>query len=180
MNFITQYLMKNQYTSREYGIDTARTKVRNCNHHLTNYITTAHDHMQLCYCIKSSLQFNFGRFLIFFLVRDVDLVLDKICFCQVHNSDLLLLLGYFGGITSFSVSQFKQINGFPNNFWGLGGEDDELHKRTKKVGMEISLVHKIPFCIVLRRLNACTIYRLFDFRIASLQSSKSVYLDSLI
>jgi hypothetical protein len=26
---------------------------------------------------------------------------------------------------------FNKINGFPNNFWGWGGEDDELYKRTK-------------------------------------------------
>ena len=139
MNFITKYLMKNQYTSREYGIDTARMKVRNYYHGLTYYITTAHDHMQLCHCIKSSLQFNFRRFLIFFLVREVDLVFDRIYFCQIHISDSLLLLGYFGGITSFSAGQFKQINGFPNNFWGWGGEDDELYKRTKKVRLKINL-----------------------------------------
>ena len=54
---------------------------------------------------------------------------------------LLYLLGYFGGITSFSASQFRQINGFPNNFWGWGGEDDELYKRTKKVEMEYILIH---------------------------------------
>ena len=26
---------------------------------------------------------------------------------------------------------FNKINGFPNNFWGWGGEDDELYKRTR-------------------------------------------------
>ena len=40
---------------------------------------------------------------------------------------------YFGGITSFSESLFRQLNGFPNNFWGWGGEDDELYKRTVEV-----------------------------------------------
>ena len=40
---------------------------------------------------------------------------------------------YFGGITSFSQDLFERINGFPNNFWGWGGEDDELYKRTKQV-----------------------------------------------
>lgn len=39
---------------------------------------------------------------------------------------------YFGGIVAFDRKMFKKINGFPNNFWGWGGEDDELLKRTKK------------------------------------------------
>ena len=33
---------------------------------------------------------------------------------------------YFGGVVSFSVDAFEKINGFPNNYWGWGGEDDEL------------------------------------------------------
>ena len=41
---------------------------------------------------------------------------------------------YFGGIVNFSRSQFEKINGFPNNFWGWGGEDDEMFKRVKAVG----------------------------------------------
>ena len=38
---------------------------------------------------------------------------------------------YFGGVVSFSKSQYESINGFPNNFWGWGGEDDEMYKRVK-------------------------------------------------
>ena len=41
---------------------------------------------------------------------------------------------YFGGIVNFSSSQFEKINGFPNNFWGWGGEDDEMYKRVKEEG----------------------------------------------
>jgi hypothetical protein len=37
---------------------------------------------------------------------------------------------YFGGIVAFNKEMFNRINGFPNNFWGWGGEDDELYKRT--------------------------------------------------
>ena len=40
---------------------------------------------------------------------------------------------YFGGIVSFSQEMFEAINGFPNNFWGWGGEDDEMYKRIKQV-----------------------------------------------
>ena len=47
---------------------------------------------------------------------------------------------YFGGIVAFSGDMFKKINGYPNNFWGWGGEDDELYKRTKKF-FEIKKVH---------------------------------------
>jgi hypothetical protein len=39
---------------------------------------------------------------------------------------------YFGGIVVFNRRMFNKVNGFPNNFWGWGGEDDELLKRTKK------------------------------------------------
>ena len=39
---------------------------------------------------------------------------------------------YFGGIVAFNSEMFETINGYPNNFWGWGGEDDELLKRTKK------------------------------------------------
>jgi hypothetical protein len=39
---------------------------------------------------------------------------------------------YFGGIVAFNDKMYKKINGYPNNFWGWGGEDDELYLRTKK------------------------------------------------
>lgn len=44
---------------------------------------------------------------------------------------------YFGGIVSFSKDMFEQINGFPNNFWGWGGEDDELYQRAVEVNLSI-------------------------------------------
>ena len=36
---------------------------------------------------------------------------------------------FFGGITSVSKKQILEANGFPNNFWGWGGEDDALYNR---------------------------------------------------
>ena len=39
---------------------------------------------------------------------------------------------YFGGIVAFNKKMFERINGYPNDFWGWGGEDDEVYKRTKK------------------------------------------------
>jgi hypothetical protein len=43
---------------------------------------------------------------------------------------------YFGGVVSFSSSDFKRINGYPNTFWGWGGEDDELQKRCQNIGLK--------------------------------------------
>ena len=40
---------------------------------------------------------------------------------------------YFGGVNAFNSTQFEAMNGFPNNFWGWGGEDDELFKRCTTV-----------------------------------------------
>jgi hypothetical protein len=38
---------------------------------------------------------------------------------------------YFGGIVSFDRKCFNIINGFPNDFWGWGGEDDALLNRCR-------------------------------------------------
>jgi len=42
---------------------------------------------------------------------------------------------YFGGIVSFCRGDFERLNGYPNNFWGWGGEDDELYNRLKQCGL---------------------------------------------
>ena len=36
---------------------------------------------------------------------------------------------FFGGVSGLTVKQFNKINGFPNAFWGWGGEDDDLWNR---------------------------------------------------
>ena len=43
---------------------------------------------------------------------------------------------YFGGVVSFSSSDYKRINGYPNTFWGWGGEDDEMQKRLERLGIK--------------------------------------------
>lgn len=37
--------------------------------------------------------------------------------------------GYFGGVSGLSKAQFLRINGFPNEYWGWGGEDDDIFNR---------------------------------------------------
>jgi hypothetical protein len=53
------------------------------------------------------------------------------CWNRYHNNPK-----YFGGIVSFSASDMRRINGYPNNFWGWGGEDDEMQKRCERLGIK--------------------------------------------
>uniref|UniRef100_A0A8C8S8A2 Beta-1,4-galactosyltransferase n=1 Tax=Pelusios castaneus TaxID=367368 RepID=A0A8C8S8A2_9SAUR len=46
--------------------------------------------------------------------------------------------GYFGGVSGLSRSQFLKINGFPNEYWGWGGEDDDIFNRISLNGMKVS------------------------------------------
>jgi predicted glycosyltransferase involved in capsule biosynthesis len=44
---------------------------------------------------------------------------------------------YFGGVTIFDKEVFYKINGYSNNFWGWGGEDDESLNRVKQNGLVV-------------------------------------------
>jgi hypothetical protein len=37
--------------------------------------------------------------------------------------------GIFGGVSAVSAEHFKAVNGYPNRYWGWGGEDDDLSER---------------------------------------------------
>jgi hypothetical protein len=43
---------------------------------------------------------------------------------------------YFGGITLFPFNVFGEINGYSNEYWGWGAEDDDLLHRVKSSGFE--------------------------------------------
>lgn len=45
--------------------------------------------------------------------------------------------GFIGQVLSMSMKDVKKSNGYPNMFWGWGGEDDALRNRLKKKGMQI-------------------------------------------
>lgn len=44
---------------------------------------------------------------------------------------------YLGGIVSFNRDIFEKVDGFPNIYWGWGGEDDELRARLKYFNINI-------------------------------------------
>jgi hypothetical protein len=44
---------------------------------------------------------------------------------------------FLGGVVSVSKRDFQAIDGFPNNFWGWGGEDDAMRVRFKKAGLKV-------------------------------------------
>jgi hypothetical protein len=44
---------------------------------------------------------------------------------------------FLGGVCSFTTEQFQTLNGYPNNFWGWGGEDEELYHRIVDYDMTI-------------------------------------------
>ena len=56
-------------------------------------------------------------------------------------------LPYVGGILSLSREQFIKTNGFPNNFYGWGGEDDEFAMRLRDADIETWLYMKNKNCI---------------------------------
>ncbi|XP_061423444.1 beta-1,4-galactosyltransferase 2-like [Lethenteron reissneri] len=54
--------------------------------------------------------------------RHFSVAVDKLGFQLPYNM-------IFGGVSGLSKAQFEKINGFPNNYWGWGGEDDDISTR---------------------------------------------------
>ncbi|KAG8454441.1 hypothetical protein GDO86_000894 [Hymenochirus boettgeri] len=63
--------------------------------------------------------------------RHISVALDKFGFGLPYYQ-------YFGGVSALSKEQFTKINGFPNTYWGWGGEDDDIYNRIASKGMSIS------------------------------------------
>ncbi|XP_031536755.1 beta-1,4-galactosyltransferase 4 [Vicugna pacos] len=85
-----------------------------------------------------------------FIFHDVDLVPENdlnLYKCEDQPKHLVVgrnstgyrlrYSGYFGGVTALSREQFFKVNGFSNNYWGWGGEDDDLRLRVELHKMKI-------------------------------------------
>ncbi|XP_066555242.1 beta-1,4-galactosyltransferase 3 isoform X2 [Amia ocellicauda] len=44
---------------------------------------------------------------------------------------------YFGGVSAMTPEQYMKINGFPNTYWGWGGEDDDIAYRVRYAGLKM-------------------------------------------
>ena len=45
---------------------------------------------------------------------------------------------YFGGVAAISVRHFSFVNGFSNQFWGWGGEDDDMARRLRMNNLTVT------------------------------------------
>ncbi|XP_068126949.1 beta-1,4-galactosyltransferase 3-like [Hyperolius riggenbachi] len=86
------------------------------------------------------------------ILHDVDLVPENdynlyICDenCPKHMSSAmdkfqysLPYWAYFGGVSALTPDQFMKMNGFPNTYWGWGGEDDDIAMRIRLAGLSIT------------------------------------------
>ncbi|XP_062368745.1 beta-1,4-galactosyltransferase 3-like [Cinclus cinclus] len=44
---------------------------------------------------------------------------------------------FFGGVSALTPEHYMKMNGFPNTYWGDGGEDDDIATRIHLAGMKI-------------------------------------------
>jgi hypothetical protein len=84
-----------------------------------------------------------------FRFRDIDLMPvnakyrrpDRPTHLATHCQQFAYEMAYpdcFGGVNLFLPEHYEQINGFSNEYWGWGGEDDDLLLRCKAAGLPIA------------------------------------------
>ena len=54
----------------------------------------------------------------------------------------LLYGALFGGVVSLSAKDYAAVNGFSNQFWGWGGEDDDFGNRV--IARDLRIVRYAP------------------------------------
>ena len=84
----------------------------------------------------------------YFVFHDVDMLPEDVDYSysnkplhlathlQEHDYETTFF-DYFGGVTMFTKEDFKTINGFSNEYWGWGFEDDDLLVRCIQSDLEL-------------------------------------------
>jgi hypothetical protein len=84
----------------------------------------------------------------YFAFHDVDMLPEKADYSYVEkpvhlakklsdNNYELIYIDYFGGVVLFNKDDFEFINGYSNEYWGWGFEDDDLLYRCKIKGLKL-------------------------------------------
>ena len=95
--------------------------------------------------------------------------------------------GYFGGVTLFDKHSFIKVNGYSNNYWGWGAEDDDIMFRcvskgvrtTRKNGKYRSLSHERQILQDLYSENLRKFFELKNGGIDTEATSKKIQSDGL-
>ncbi|XP_030059786.1 beta-1,4-galactosyltransferase 3 isoform X2 [Microcaecilia unicolor] len=71
------------------------------------------------------------------IMHDVDLIPENDYNLYICDNSLPYW-SYFGGVSALTPGQYLRMNGFPNTYWGWGGEDDDIFMRIQLAGMAVS------------------------------------------
>jgi len=81
----------------------------------------------------------------YFVFHDVDLIPEVADYsypkCPTHMSAYCSQFNYqlpyetiFGGVSMFTKEDFIKVNGYSNEYWGWGAEDDDMYNRCEREG----------------------------------------------
>ena len=84
----------------------------------------------------------------YFVMHDVDMLPENVNYAYEENPTHLATSasqfnynlpyeGYFGGVTMFSRKSFEAVNGYSNEYWGWGAEDDDVLYRCHLAGLKV-------------------------------------------
>jgi predicted glycosyltransferase involved in capsule biosynthesis len=90
--------------------------------------------------------FDYNRDYDYYCFHDVDMLPEEsdydYCEQPTHMASRaeqfgwkLPYLQYFGGVTIFSKESFVTVNGYSNEYWGWGAEDDDMYRRVAMKGL---------------------------------------------
>jgi hypothetical protein len=142
------------------------TQLKNFQRFITTYLVDGGYEYELIVVEQSdSKPFNRGKLLNIGFLKAKELGCDYVCF---HDLDMLpidvdysysdkpiqlannfvyetgvsrtITDEYFGGVTIFPIEDFENINGYSNEYWGWGFEDNDLLERCREIG--VPLGHK--------------------------------------